>query len=579
MANYFVIDNTFRPYSFDELMKPYQMYAQEYDKQEAAMAKLESDAAVLASALSEKHDPIAYQTYQNYMNSVKAAAEDIAMHGLSPRARSAATALSADYNSNIVPIQAAYNRRKELQDEQRKAMLADDSRMFQRDFNTVSDASSIDRFIEDPNYSYGATVSGKSITERSATMASHLAKELTDYGPGKPLDKYTNTFLQQHGFTRDQVLKAIQNPDSPESSPVLTAILKSAVDSSGVESWNDESALSRAYDYAGMGLWSAIGQNTVSTFENYGNRLAAQEAKEKRVKAYNPNPTSTVSGIPINPRNLISAKERNEISDNISKYSKYFTELPDGSMVLNTEGRKAYDRVAPSANEMTMYTGGTGAFTEKNAPGNEFKKFIDSLTEVRPGTGVIKFEAAAGTAFKNYLAEHEENRYDARATTEYDFTYNNEGQQKSIKQKVMTAAEGNDLVPVTYNTSTKSFEQDTSKGTLPMSTFADSRYVIVSSRMSFAGTQIMVLDTKTGDLTRYEQPSIHRNAEAARDAAMRSAEATREAIVSGRWDDDPEQLAEANRRYSEYLQSAYWYQAQLGTDYTTEDVKVTPRLF
>ena len=37
MANYFVIDNTFRPYSFDELVKPYQMYGEAYKQQEALL--------------------------------------------------------------------------------------------------------------------------------------------------------------------------------------------------------------------------------------------------------------------------------------------------------------------------------------------------------------------------------------------------------------------------------------------------------------------------------------------------------------------------------------------------------------
>ena len=160
-------------------------------------------------------------------------------------------------------------------------MLANDSMMFQRDLNAIGPESSIDRFLEDPNYNYGKAVSGNAITARTSEMASHLAKELTDYGQGKPLDKYTNTFLQTHGFTREQVLNAIQNPQDPTAEPILNAIVRSAVDASGVPTWNDKTALKRAYDYAGMGLWSAIGQSSVSTFENYGNRLAAQEAMQK----------------------------------------------------------------------------------------------------------------------------------------------------------------------------------------------------------------------------------------------------------------------------------------------------------
>ena len=41
MANYFVIDNTFRPYSFDELIKPYQMYGEAY-KQDDSLREMQA---------------------------------------------------------------------------------------------------------------------------------------------------------------------------------------------------------------------------------------------------------------------------------------------------------------------------------------------------------------------------------------------------------------------------------------------------------------------------------------------------------------------------------------------------------
>ena len=64
MANYFVLDNTFTPYSFDELIKPYQMYGQAYKEQEALLdAAREKEFS--SEALSPTEDVAAYNMYNN----------------------------------------------------------------------------------------------------------------------------------------------------------------------------------------------------------------------------------------------------------------------------------------------------------------------------------------------------------------------------------------------------------------------------------------------------------------------------------------------------------------------------------
>ena len=561
MANYFVLDNTFDPYSFDELVKPYLMYRDAYKEQEAAANKLESDAATLASAISQTNDPNAYQTYNLYLDRVRQAADDLATNGLTLNSRRAITSLGRDYNNSIVPIQAAYNRRKELQDEQRKAMLANDSMMFQRDFNVVGPESSIDRFIEDPNYSYGKAVSGNAITARTSEMASHLAKELTDYGQGKPLDKYTNTFLQAHGFTKEQVLNAIQNPQDPTAEPVLNAIARSAVDASGVPTWNDEAALKRAYDYAGMGLWSAIGQSSVSTFENYGNRLAAQEAMQKRVKDYQGAGNNTsINGIPINPLNIYSQKERTQVSRNIKDYSKYFQQV-NGKWTLTKEGLAEYNK--RYEDPYLVHTVTTSDGKTKASPQSQFKTFVDELTS--------EYKNDMGTAWGKYLEDNQQDRYDATRSTEYDYVYD-PAQQDSMKQVVMTAARGANLEAVDYDAASKAFKP--TGETLSLDKFTSPDYQVVASRMSSGGTQIMVQNKKTGVTTRYRMPSgINTSAEASRDNMFRAADQYRELFASA---ETPQEQALAYQKYSEAIQSAYLYQSQIGLTAKTKPQEYNP---
>lgn len=574
MANYFVLDNTFDPYSFDELVKPYLMYRDAYKEQEAAANKLESDAATLASAISQTNDPNAYQTYNLYLDRVRQAADDLATNGLTLNSRRAITSLGRDYNNSIVPIQAAYNRRKELQDEQRKAMLANDSMMFQRDFNVVGPESSIDRFIEDPNYSYGKAVSGNAITARTSEMASHLAKELTDYGQGKPLDKYTNTFLQAHGFTKEQVLNAIQNPQDPTAEPVLNAIARSAVDASGVPTWNDEAALKRAYDYAGMGLWSAIGQSNVSTFENYGNRLAAQEAMQKRVKAYNPTPTSGITGVPFNPLNIYNQKERTKVMDNISRYSKYFTEV-NGKYQLSEEGKKAYEGWKTS-------TSGVGEQTKKayNIPNEmkvtgEFRTFMDSIS---------KKGESLGQAWSRYLSENQNDRYDATLSTEYDYNYSSDAaDQRNLKTNIITAAGNLPLKELDWDPKANEFKP--TGRTLDLNDFNSDEYSVVSSRSGAhinpndpedikAQTQIIVMK-KDGTTARYEMPTgINQSAEASRDEMLRRAEGAK--ALANNPNISAVEALDAYNTYLQSIQQAYQYQSQIGLINETKPQQFEP---
>lgn len=560
MANYFVLDNTFDPYSFDELLKPYLMYRDAYKEQEAAADKLESDAATLASAISKTYDPNAYQTYNLYLDRVRQAADDLATNGLTLNSRRAITSLGRDYNSSIVPIQAAYNRRKELQDEQRKAMLANDSMMFQRDLNTIGEHSSLDRFIEDPNYSYGQAVSGNAITQRVSNMASALAKTLTDYGQGKPLDKYTNTFLKQHGLTPEEVLTAIENPDSPKANRAVVAMVNSAVEASGVPKWNDEGALAQAYTYARMGLYSGIGSSDVTSYANFGAQLAAKEAMQKRVKDYQGAGDTSINGIPINPLNIYSQKERTQVSKNIKDYSKYFQQV-NGKWTLTKEGLAEYNK--RYEDPYLVHTVTTSDGKTKVSPQSQFRTFVDELTS--------EYKNDMGTAWGKYLEDNQQERYDATRSTEYDYVYD-PAQQDSMKQVVMTAARGANLEAVDYDAASKTFKP--TGETLSLDKFTSPDYQVVASRMSSGGTQIMVQNKKTGVTTRYRMPSgINTSAEASRDNMFRAADQYRELFASA---ETPQEQALAYQKYSEAIQSAYLYQSQIGLTAKTKPQEYNP---
>ena len=287
MASFAYTNQTnFRPFSYQEMLAPVMMANEAHQKLEEAYSELDSQANAIGSLANEANDPVTYQRYKAYESALRTQADALAKNGLTPGSRQSLLDLKGRYAKDITPIQNAITRRRELADEQRKALLQNPTLMFQRDMNLTNYDSSLDRFLENPAYDYGERYSGALLTQQVSQVAGNLAKELYNYGSGKRIDAYTKTFMQQHGFTRDQVLDAISNPNREQSQPVLNAIVEQVIGSSGMNNWADKPTMDMAYNYARQGLWSAIGQTNVSTYEDYGAKLAAQEAMQKRTYDY-----------------------------------------------------------------------------------------------------------------------------------------------------------------------------------------------------------------------------------------------------------------------------------------------------
>lgn len=287
MASFAYTNQTnFRPFSYQEMLAPVMMANEAHQKLEEAYSELDSQANAIGSLANEANDPVTYQRYKAYESALRTQADALAKNGLTPGSRQSLLDLKGRYAKDITPIQNAITRRRELADEQRKALLQNPTLMFQRDMNLTNYDSSLDRFLENPAYDYGERYSGALLTQQVSQAAGNLAKELYNYGSGKRIDAYTKTFMQQHGFTRDQVLDAISNPNREQSQPVLNAIVEQVIGSSGMNNWADKPTMDMAYNYARQGLWSAIGQTNVSTYEDYGAKLAAQEAMQKRTYDY-----------------------------------------------------------------------------------------------------------------------------------------------------------------------------------------------------------------------------------------------------------------------------------------------------
>lgn len=347
MPNYsLVINSTFRPFSYQELLQPALMATEAHHNLEDQYADLESKASIWEGMANEQTDPRTYKRYKDYADELRAAANDLADYGLTPSSRQKLANMRARYSSQIIPIQNAYQARLEKAKEQRQALNQDPTLMFSRRAATTS----LDEYMDNPMLDY-ESYSGAMLTKQVAQMADKLKGELTSYG-SKPLDKFTNLFLQKHGLSSQEVLNAINNPNSSNSAKVLNAMVNDAIESSRMREWADDATMKQAYKYAWQGAWNTVGQTTASPYENkqavmdyeFAQKKALMDyehqLKEEEAAAAN---TPNNEGARYNTRNILTSKEKQAQSDEISdwnNYKRYFRKNKYNHWVMTPEGRK-----------------------------------------------------------------------------------------------------------------------------------------------------------------------------------------------------------------------------------------------
>ena len=410
--NYSLVANTqFKARNFDDMIRPYAMYTQEYRAQEDAIADLATKADVWAGLANEQTDPVAYAQYTNYANALKDQAAIMADRGLNPSSRQAMLNLKRRYSSEIVPIEQAYTARKAQAEEQRKALLQNPTLMMSR----RADTTSLDRYMENPNLGY-ESYSGALLTQQAGQAAAAIAKELRDYGKGKPLDGFTRTWLQQHGYTAAEVAFAINHPDDPRASSVLNTIVNNVIADSGMTNWADNKTLNQAYNYARQGLWQAVGQTQVGTYTDQAAVMAAQEAMQKRAEARAKKAARQrqlqLSLTPnFDRRNVRTSKEVGAVAQEAKdweKYKKYFYKNANGNWVLNSKGRKV---------PLTKITGGgTNVSSASYIVDSDFGRFIKK----HGLSGMYNGKVGSGqTATIDKMIDRINNTYDANIATEY----------------------------------------------------------------------------------------------------------------------------------------------------------------
>lgn len=217
-----VYNSMFNPVTFDEMLKPHQMYTEAYNQQQGVVNDLDTKASVWEKLAASEKDKDTYDRYKEYENTLRTKAEEMSKYGLTPNTRKAVGDLRVQYAKDIVPIEQANIQLEKIKEEQRKAALQNDSIMF--DLDSRRGDISLTDLISNPELSYTPTF-GSTLRQRGidrAKSASTLQDMTFEF------NRLNNQFFKVHkheGYTMKDLLDFIQDNSSiPEFSDIITDI-------------------------------------------------------------------------------------------------------------------------------------------------------------------------------------------------------------------------------------------------------------------------------------------------------------------------------------------------------------------
>lgn len=351
MANYSIVSNArFTPFSFDEMVKPFQMYGEYYAQQEQLASSLAEQAAEWGQKANETTDPITYQKYKRFEEDLNRQSDRLLRQGLTPGLRSDLQRMKKRYATEINPIRDAYNWR--LQQIQQQAEGRSKGVVYEGDAATTS----LDDYITNPTLIYGSADSNAGYA-RVANAAQAIAKGLSEAQLSGNLDDYTKKLLIRSGYDANDVtnsvnqamsdlqgiLKGTVSMDS-NAGKIVQELLQNESRASGIGDWKSMGAKQEYLSKVSPALYNLIGSSQVTPIDDFKARANLQGMWQSRHIAEQGAQTrmnqSHAAALAENAADKAQARQLELMQEK----SKLFPKTPGGSKGSSGGTEYGYDR-------------------------------------------------------------------------------------------------------------------------------------------------------------------------------------------------------------------------------------------
>lgn len=350
MPNYsLVMDSTFQPMSLERMLQPFQLYGQMYREQQDALTDLETKASIWDGLANKETDKKTYEQYSKYASDLRAQADKIATQGLDINSRQAMKNLQSRYAKEIIPIENAYNTRKEqiaAQAKQGYGML--------NSYNAAT--TSLDDYMANPSKMYETIDLNKVLSETTALM-SPLAKELKQFTLSKDpavKDRFHKVLTKQYGLTNEEATQYMSDISSgkADANSVIGQVAQRMYDGTRVDDrkiWSDNDR-STVWGTIGKGVMAAVGASDKSLVKDEQALLDAKYAQEIKLLKEKQRITAEeeakkkleAAGAKYQYRNVYTPKEIGDFAKDWNKYKDYFEfDKEKNIWVMNKKGKNA----------------------------------------------------------------------------------------------------------------------------------------------------------------------------------------------------------------------------------------------
>lgn len=259
MANFNLVVNTsnFKPFTYEEMVKPLLLYKQEEEARQQAYLDLQEKASTLEALAASEKDAEAYGAYTAYKNRLREVADAMAKNGLT-RQNNQVFNLRKSYINDIKPLNDLLEKRNKLVEEQR-ANNKDGTNIYSIDYGDMSLAE----MKRNPTQTYN-TLNGNVIRAMSAETFAPLAKQILES------PEYTSILGKQYfqeriqrGYTLDQMINELQGT---EAGSKLAQVKQNILSSLGMDKKGFSTAKqAQVEQFVNMGAMAALGET------EYGN--------------------------------------------------------------------------------------------------------------------------------------------------------------------------------------------------------------------------------------------------------------------------------------------------------------------
>lgn len=343
MSRYIVTsDSYFRPFSYDEMVKPLQQMTDAHNAAADAYDQLSLETEALRNYISENEDDKqAKAMYDNYINKLHTLQDNLWNRGYNTGTRRDLSAARAAYASDITRLQKAVQTRQERSKEYW------DARHKNPELVTGFDPgmSGLDNYLSDDRYgqnwfSYSGTQFANEVASEAKARANEL---LSSVVAGSEAPGYLR-YIQKNGFTNQQVndagvlaSRALSGdvdldtlPDSAEK--LLASVLVSRLQSTGANPSAggnlSSSEYGRLFNYGMLGLSQGVGEMNEKMIDD----KVWEQQQKYALAAYqhslsNPAPTTTqngyaLDGTPIYTENPDYDEKNTFYNKNVHNYSE-----------------------------------------------------------------------------------------------------------------------------------------------------------------------------------------------------------------------------------------------------------------